>query len=141
MRFMILRKADPQTEAGVMPTRELLEAMGNYMNEMVEAGIVRGGDGLHASAKGKKVRFAGGKPTVIDGPFTESKELVAGYLLIEVPSMDEALAWMKRWPSVDGDGAVELEIRPLIEAEDFGEEFTPEMREMEERMREKAAKA
>lgn len=135
MRFMIIRKADAKTEAKVMPSRELLAAMGQYMEEMANAGILLGGDGLHPSDRGKRVKFSGGKPTVIDGPFRETKELIAGFALIEVKSMDEAIQWVKRWPALDGDGSVELEIRPLLEDSDFGEEFTPEMRQREEKLR------
>ena len=136
MRFMIIRKADSQTEAGVMPSQELLAAMGKYMEEMANAGVMRGGEGLQPSAKGARVKFHKGKPTVIDGPFTEAKELIAGYAIIEVKSKAEALEWLKKWPALDGDGELELELRQIFEEEDFGEEFTPEMREKERRMRE-----
>jgi hypothetical protein len=135
MRFMIFRMADKDTEAGVMPTQELFAAMTSYMEEMHKAGIVRGGEGLQPTSKGARLKFSKGKPAVIDGPFTESKELIAGYLIIEVPSREEAIRWMKRWPTLDADGNVTLEIRQIYEAEDFGEEFTPELREREERMR------
>jgi hypothetical protein len=135
MRFMIFRMADKDTEAGVMPKEELFAVMGNYMEEMHKAGIVRGGEGLKPTSKGVRLKFSKGKPKVIDGPFTESKELVAGYLIIEVPSREEAIRWMKRWPALDADGNVTLEIRQIYEAEDFGAEFTPELREREERMR------
>jgi hypothetical protein len=135
MRFMIIRKADQDTEAGKMPSQELLAAMGQYMQEMVDAGILLGGDGLQPSSKGARIKFQGGKPTVIDGPFPEAKELIAGYSLIQVANREEALEWIKRWPALDGDGEVELELRQMFEAEDFGEEFTPELREAEERMR------
>lgn len=140
MRFMIIRKADAQTEAGVMPSTELLEAMGNYMGEMEKAGILRGGDGLHPSSKGARVKFHKGKPTVTDGPFAEAKEIIAGYAIIEVGSREEAIAWVKKWPALDAGGEVELEIRPFFEAEDFGEEFTPEQREREAAMRERVEK-
>ena len=140
MRFMILRKADKQTEAGVMPSRQLLEAMGAYMGEMTKAGVILAGDGLKPTAKGARVKFRRGKPTVTDGPFTESKEVIAGYCLIQVASMQEAIDWVKRWPALDADGEVEIEIRPLFEAEDFGAEFTPELREEEERMRAEGVK-
>jgi len=140
MRFMILRKADKQTEAGVMPSRQLLEAMGAYMGEMTKAGVILAGDGLKPTAKGARVKFRRGKPTVTDGPFTESKEVIAGYCLIQVASLQEAIDWVKRWPALDADGEVEIEIRPLYEADDFGAEFTPELREAEERMRVEAAK-
>ena len=135
MRFMIFRMADKDTEAGVMPTEELFAVMGSYMEEMHKAGIVRGGEGLQPTAKGARLKFSKGKPKVIDGPFTESKELIAGYLIIEVPSREEAIRWMKRWPALDADGNVTLEIRQIYEADDFGEAFTPELREREERMR------
>ena len=135
MRFMIIRKADKDTEAGVMPNETLLTAMGKYMEEMVAAGILLAGDGLHPSSKGFRVKFRGGKPSVTDGPFTETKELIAGYCIINGKSKEEALQWVKRWPAIDGNGELELEVRPFFEAEDFGAEFTPELREAEERMR------
>ena len=135
MRFMILRKADQQTEASVMPSEELLGAMGKYMEEMAKAGVLLAGEGLQPSAKGARVKFSGGKPTVTDGPFAEAKEIIAGFSMIEVQSKEEAIEWCKRWPALDGDGEVELEIRQVFEAEDFGPEFTPEMREAEERLR------
>ena len=135
MRFMIIRRADKQPEASVMPSEALLAAMGNYMEEMAKAGILLGGEGLHPTSKGSIVKFSKGKPTIIDGPFAESKELIAGYSMIEVKSKDEALEWVKRWPALDADGNVELEVRQVFEAEDFGAEFTPELREREERLR------
>jgi len=135
MRFMIIRKADAATEAGVLPGAELLGAMGSYMEEMVKAGILLAGDGLKASTAGKRVEFTGGKPTVTDGPFAESKELVAGYAIIDVPSIEQAVAWAKKWPAVDANGSVRLEIRPFFEPEDFGEAFTPEERAREDRLR------
>ena len=135
MRFMILRKADKATEAGVMPSEALLAAMGSYMEQMTKAGVLLGGDGLHPTSKGAKVKFSRGKPTVIDGPFAESKEVIAGWAIIQVASLAEALDWVKRWPALDGDGEVELEIRQIFEADDFGAEFTPELRKAEERMR------
>jgi hypothetical protein len=139
MRFMIIRKADEQTEAGVMPSKELLTAMGQYMEDLVKAGVLLAGEGLHPSSKGSRIRFSGGKPTVTDGPFTEAKEMIAGFTLIQAKSRDEALEWVKRWPALDGDGAVELELRQVFEAEDFGDEFTPELREAEERLRAEVA--
>ncbi|HEY4595198.1 MAG TPA: YciI family protein [Thermoanaerobaculia bacterium] len=139
MRFMIFRKADKDTEAYVMPTERLLAEMGKYMEEMANAGILLGGEGLHPSSKGSRVKFSGGKPSVTDGPFAETKELVAGYGLIQVNSLQEAIDWTKRWPAIDGDGDVELEIRQVFEAADFGEEFTPELREREERLRAQVA--
>jgi hypothetical protein len=135
MRFMIIRKADPQTEAGAMPSEQLIADMTRYNEEMVKAGVMLAGEGLHPSAKGFRVKFRGGKPSVVDGPFAETKELVAGFTMIEVKTRDEALEWVKRWPASDGDGVVELEVRQVFEAEDFGAEFTPELREAEERMR------
>ena len=138
MRFMILRKADKQTEAGVMPGTELLAVMGKYMEEMAKAGVLLGGEGLQPSSKGVRVKFSGGKPAVIDGPFIETKELLAGYCLIQVKSRQEALEWARRWPALDGNGEVELELRQLFEAEDFGDEFTPQLRDQEERVREQA---
>jgi hypothetical protein len=135
MRFMILRKADAGTEAGVMPSEELLAAMGRYMEELGTAGVLLDGDGLHPSSKGARVSFSGGTPTVIDGPFTETKELIAGYTVIQVKSMDDAIEWARRWPALDADGQVQLEIRQFFEAKDFGPEFTPELREAEERLR------
>jgi hypothetical protein len=136
MRFMIIRKADRDTEAGVMPSEGLLAAMGAYMEEMGKAGVLLGGEGLQSSAKGARVQFSKGKPTVIDGPFAETKELIGGYCLIQVKSKEDAIAWAKRWPALDANGEVVLEIRQLFEAEDFGPEFTPELREAEERLRE-----
>jgi hypothetical protein len=135
MRFMIIRKADKDTEAGVMPSTELLEAMGRYNEELVKAGVMLAGEGLHPSAKGARVKFSKGKPQVIDGPFTETKELIAGFTLIEVKSREEALEWLKRWPALDGNGEVELELRQVFEASDFGEEFTPALREQEDQLR------
>jgi hypothetical protein len=135
MRFMILRMADKNTEAGAVPNKALFAAMGQYMDEMAKAGVLLAGDGLQPSAKGARVKFSGGRPTVIDGPFTEAKELIAGFAMIDVKSKAEAIEWVRRWPALDADGAVELEIRQVYEAADFGEEFTPDMREHEERMR------
>ena len=135
MRFMILRRADASTEAGIMPSEELLAAMGKYMEELGAAGVLLDGDGLHPSSKAARVSFSGGTPTVIDGPFTETKELIAGYTVIQVKSLDEAIEWARRWPALDGDGHAQLEIRQFFEAADFGPEFTPELREAEERLR------
>jgi hypothetical protein len=139
MRFVILRKADQNTERGALPTQELVTAMMAYNEEMIKAGVMVGGDGLQPSAKGARITFSGGKPTVVDGPFTEAKELIAGYTLIEVKSREEAIEWVKRWPALDGDGEVELELRQLYEADDFGAEFTPEIRKQEELLRAQAA--
>jgi hypothetical protein len=140
MRFMVIRKADKETEAGALPTEELLSAMIKYNEEMVKAGVMLSGDGLQPTSKGAKIKFSRGKPTVIDGPFAESKELIAGFSIIQVKSRDEALEWVKRWPSIDGHGEVELELRQLYEAEDFGEEFTPQMRAHEEMLREQGSR-
>jgi len=139
MRFMIIRKADAETEASAKPTQALVTAMMKYNEEMVNAGVMTGGDGLKPSDKGARVRFSKGKPTVIDGPFAEAKELVAGYTLINVKSKAEALEWAKRWPVEDGNGNVELEIRELYEADDFGDEFTDEIRHHEDVLRAKIA--
>ena len=135
MRFMILRKADKNTEAGALPDQKLLAAMGQYIEDMVTAGVLLAGEGLQPTSKGKRVKFSNGKPAVVDGPFAEAKELIAGFSLIQVESMEEAIEWVKRWPAVDGDGEVEIEVRQLYEADDFGPEFTPALREQEERLR------
>ena len=139
MKFLILVKATKDSEAGVMPSEKLLTEMGKYNEELVKAGIMLQGEGLHPSAKGSRVTFKGGKPSVIDGPFTETKELIAGFTMIQVRSKEEALEWVKRWPVEDGD--VTLEIRQVFEAEDFGDEFSPELRKQEERLRAQAAKS
>ena len=136
MRFMVIVKATKESEAGVMPTRDMLAAMGNFNEELVKAGIMQDGDGLQPSAKGARIRFSGKERTVVDGPFSETKELVAGYWIWKVKSKDEALAWAKRIPFDEG----EVELRPFFEAEDFGADFTPELRAQEERLREQAAK-
>jgi hypothetical protein len=133
VRFMIIRKADRNTEAGVLPSRELLAAMLKFHEEMAKAGILLQGEGLTPSSKGVRVHFKGGKPTVTDGPFTEAKELIAGFSMIQVKSKEEAIEWVKRWPREDGD--VELEVRQVFEAEDFGADLTPDIREHEERLR------
>jgi hypothetical protein len=138
MRFMILVKADRNSEAGVMPSRELLTAMGQYNEELIKAGVLLAGEGLHPSSKGARVRFSGTKRTVIDGPFSETKELIAGFWLIEVKSKGEAIEWVKRIPNPHGE-ETEIEIRQVYEADDFGAEFTPELREQEERLRARAA--
>ena len=139
MRFMILRMADKNTEAGVMPSEKLFAAMGQYMEDLTKAGVLLAAEGLQASSKGARIKFSRGKPTVIDGPFADAKELIAGFCLIQAKSKDEAIEWVKRWPALDGDGEVEIEIRQVFEAEDFGPEFTPELRKAEERMRAQAA--
>ena len=138
MRVMVMVKATKESEAGVMPSEKLLTDMGNFNEELVKAGVMLAGEGLHPSSKGKRVRFSGDKRTVVDGPFTETKELVAGYWLWQVRSMDEAVEWVKRCPN-PMEGESEIEIRPVFEAEDFGEEFTPELREQEERLRAETA--
>lgn len=121
MRFMIIRKADAETEAGVMASEELIEAMARYNEEMLDAGVLLGGDGLQPSSKGARIRFENGKRLITDGPFTEAKEMIAGYTLIQVASREEALEWVKRWPALDGHGNVELELRQLYELSDLGE--------------------
>ena len=136
MRFMVIVKADKNSEAGVMPSREILTAMGKFNEELVKAGVMLAGEGLHPTSKGKRVRFSGGKHTVIDGPFAESKELIAGFWLWQVRSMDEAIEWLKRSPF---DGGTEIEIRQVFEADDFGAELTPELREQEARLRKQSA--
>jgi hypothetical protein len=135
MRFMIIRKADKETEAGVLPSTELLAAMMKYNEELVKAGVMLQGEGLQASSKGARVKFSKGKPTVIDGPFNEAKELIAGFTMIQVKSKEEAIEWVKRWPALDGHGEVEIEIRQVFEADDFGPELTPEIRKQEQRLR------
>jgi hypothetical protein len=120
MRFMIIRKADRETEAGVMPPEELIAAMQKYNEELVKAGVMIAADGLQPSSKGARVKFSGGKPTVIDGPFSETKELVAGYSILQVNSKEEAIEWVRKWPKLDGHGEVEIEIRQVFEMEDFG---------------------
>jgi hypothetical protein len=136
MRVMVIVKATPDSEAGVMPGTELLAAMGRYNEELVQAGVMLAGEGLHPSARGARVRFSGTQRTVIDGPFAETKELIAGFWLWQVRSMDEALEWVRRCPNPMA-GESEIEIRPVFEAEDFGAEFTPELREQEDRLRER----
>jgi len=137
MRVMVLVKASPDSEAGVMPSHEMLAAMGKFNEELVKAGIMLAGEGLHPTSKAKRVRFSpDGRRTVVDGPFAETKELVAGFWLWQVKSIDEAVEWLKRAPFQDGD---EIEIRPVFEAEDFGAELTPELREQEERLRAEVA--
>jgi hypothetical protein len=136
MRFMVIVKATPETEAGILPTQEILDTMGKYNNELARAGVMLAGEGLHASSKGARVRFSGGEKKVVDGPFAESKELVAGFWIIQAKSKEEAVEWAMRAPMSDGD---ELEIRQVFEAEDFGDEFTPQAREAEDRLREQIA--
>jgi len=133
MRFMLMIKADKNTEAGVLPSTELLAAMGKYNEELVKAGVMLAGEGLQPSSKGARVKFSGKKRTVIDGPFAETKELIAGFWLIQVKSKAEAIEWVKRCPN-PLEGEAEIEIRQVFEAADFGEAFTPELREQEERL-------
>ena len=137
MRFMVMVKANEDTEAGVMPSEEELAAMGAFNEQLVQAGIMLAGDGLHPSSRGARVHFSGQERTVVDGPFTEAKELIAGYWLMQVRSFDEAVEWIKRCPNPHNEPG-EIEIRQVFEAEDFGEEFTPELREQEERIRAQA---
>ena len=132
MRVMVIVKANKDSEAGVLPDEKILTEMGKFNEELVKAGVMLAGEGLQASSKGKRVRFSEGKRTVIDGPFAETKELIAGFWLWQVKSMDEAIEWLKRAPF---DAGTEVEIRQVFEAEDFGAEFTPELREQEERLR------
>lgn len=135
MRVMVIVKATPNSEAGLMPEEELLAAMGKYNEQLVEAGIMLAGEGLHPSSKGKRIVFRGDARTVVDGPFAESKELIAGFWLWQVDSLDHAVEWARRCPSpMPGEESV-LEIRPVFEASDFGEAFTPELQEQEQRLR------
>jgi len=134
MRFMIIVKASKDSEAGVMPSEQLLTAMGKYNEQLAKAGILLAGEGLHPSAKGARVKFSGRERTVIDGPFAETKELIAGFWLWQVKSKEEAIEWVKRCPNPHEEDS-EIEIRQVFEAEDFGAEFTPELREQEERLR------
>ncbi|MBA2351277.1 MAG: YciI family protein [Burkholderiales bacterium] len=138
MRFMVIVKADNNTEAGVLPEEKLLTEMGKYNDELAKAGDLLAGEGLQPSSKGARVKFSGARRTVIDGPFTETKELIAGFWLWQVESLDEAIEWVKRCPNSTGDES-EIEIRQVFEADDFGAEFTPELREQEERLREQIA--
>ena len=136
MRFMVLVPGSPQSESGEMPATEDLQAMTKYNEELVKAGVMLAGEGLHPTSKGAKVRFDGSQRTVIDGPFTEAKEIVAGYWIWEAGSREEAIEWLKRAPF---DGGTEIELRPIFEAPDFGEALTPELREANERLREQAS--
>ena len=140
MKFMVMVKATPNSEAGMMPTEKLMADMGKFNEELVKAGIMEAGEGLKPSSQGKRVRFSGAKRTVIDGPFAETKELVAGFWIWNVRSMDEALEWVKRCPNPMPGEDSDIEIRPLYSAEDFGEAFTPELQAQEERLRAQIAK-
>src|SRR2546422_4510423 len=137
MRFMVIVKANKDSEAGILPSTEILTAMGKFNEELVKAGVMLAGEGLHPSSKGVRVRFSGGKHTVIDGPFTETKELVAGFWLWQVKSKQEAIEWLKRAPF---GGGTEIEIRQVFEADDFGPQLTPELRAQDDRVRAQAAK-
>jgi len=132
MRVMVFVKATKESEAGRMPTTELLTEMGRYNEQLVKAGIMQAGEGLHPSSRGKRVRFSGSQRTVIDGPFAETKELISGFWIWKVKSIDEAVEWLKKAPF---DGGTEIELRPIFDAEDFGRELTPELREQQERLR------
>ena len=134
MRVMVIVKATKDSEAGVMPSQKLLEEMGNYNDQLIKAGIMLAGEGLHPTSKAKRIRFSGDKRTVVDGPFSETKELIAGFWLWQVRSMEEAVEWARRCPN-PMPGESDLEIRPVFEAEDFGQEYTPELRAQEDRQR------
>ncbi|MGZ3710017.1 MAG: YciI family protein [Bdellovibrionota bacterium] len=136
MRVMVIVKADKNSEAGILPKKEVFEKMGKYNEELVKAGVMLAGEGLQPTSKGKRIKFSGNERTVTDGPFTETKELIAGFWLWQVRSMDEAVEWLKRAPF---DGGTEIELRQVFEAEDFGAELTPELREQEARLRERVA--
>ncbi len=138
MRFALLVKASKDSEAGVMPSQALLTEMGKFNEELVKAGVMLAGEGLQPTSKGARVRFSGDKRTVIDGPFTETKELIAGFWILQTKSKDEVIEWIKRCPNPMPGGESEIEIRQIFEAEDFGEEFTPELREQEDRIRAQA---
>lgn len=137
MRVLVTVPANKDSEAGVMPSKEILEEMGKFNEELVKAGVMLAGEGLHPTSRAKRVQFGGGKATVLDGPFTESKELIAGFWIWQVRSLDEAIAWIKKSPFMKSGEAITF--RPIFEAEDFGEAFTPELRESEERLRQKMA--
>lgn len=137
MRVMVIVKANEDSEGGIMPSKEMLTEMGKFNEELVKAGIMLAGEGLHPSSKGKRIKFNGSQRLVTDGPFAETRELIAGFWLWKVKSMEEAVEWLKRAPF---DGGAEIEIRRIFEAEDFGDEFTPELREQEDRIRAEAAK-
>ena len=137
MRFMVIVKASPESEAGALPDEQMLTAMGKYNEELVNAGVMLAGEGLHPSSKGARVKFSGDQRTVVDGPFSETKELIAGFWLFQVKSLEEAIEWVKRCPN-PMEGESEIEIRQVFEADDFGDALTPELREAEERMRAQA---
>jgi hypothetical protein len=135
MRVMVIVKASKNSEAGVMPSEQLLSEMGKFNEELVKAGVMLAGDGLHPSSRGKRVRFVNGEKTVVDGPFTEAKELIAGYWIWQVKSIEDAVQWARRCPAPMPGEEGELEIRPVFEAEDFGKEYTPELRARDEKLR------
>src|SRR4051794_33418405 len=137
MRFMVMVKATKESESGEMPSQQLLEEMGRYNEELVKAGVMLAGEGLHPSSKGARVQFSGSERTVVDGPFAETKELVAGFWLMQAKSLEEAIEWVKRCPN-PMEGPSEIEIRPVFETEDFADQMTPEMRERDERLRAEA---
>ena len=139
MRVLVIVKASNESEAGVMPSEQLLTDMGKFNEELVKAGVMLAGEGLHPSSRGKRVEFSGSRRTVVDGPFSETKELIAGFWIWQVSSMEEALEWVKRCPNPHNEDSI-IEIRPVFEAEDFGEAFTPELREQEERLRAQATR-
>jgi hypothetical protein len=141
MRFMVIVKADPDSEAGVMPDQKILEEMGNYNEQLAKAGVLLAGEGLQPSSKGARVRFSGSKRTVIDGPFTETKELIAGFWIFQVKSKEEAIEWVKRAPNPFPGKESEIEIRQLFETADFGDALTPELRAQEERLRDRLSGA
>ncbi|HZA96036.1 MAG TPA: YciI family protein [Burkholderiaceae bacterium] len=134
MKFLVIVKATPESEAGAMPSEQELKDMGNFNEELVKAGVMLAGEGLHPTSKGKRMRFSGSKRTVVDGPFTETKELIAGFWIWQLRSMEEAIEWLKRSPFKEG----EVELRQIFEADDFGAEFTPELRAQEDRLRAQA---
>ena len=138
MRFMVLVKANEDSEAGVMPSEHMLTEMGKFNEELVKAGVMLAGDGLHPSSNGARIKFSGDERTVVDGPFTETKELIAGYWVIQAKDWEEAIEWMKRCPNPADEQDGVIEIRQIFEAEDFGEEYTPELRERDERLRAQA---
>ena len=140
MRVLVIVKATKNSEAGIPPTEKLLADMGSFNEELAKAGVMQAGEGLHPSGKGKRVRFGGGKRTVIDGPFTETKELIAGFWIWQVKSIEEAVEWVKRCPDPMPGEEAEIEIRPIFEADDFGKEFTPQLRARDERLRAEIAK-
>jgi hypothetical protein len=140
MRVMVFMKANQDSEAGKMPNEAVIAGMMKFNEELVKAGVLLAGEGLHPSVRGKRVRFAGGKKTVYDGPFSETKELVAGFWIWQVKSIEDAVEWVKRIPNPGTEGEVEVELRPIFEAEDFGKELTPELRAQEERLRAQTAK-